>query len=1268
MRNGDGIGGAPLRGPWIWWCLAAGVALLAAAGWVRSADVPYLAAPRGATAALPSLAVAALATVLACALAARPVAHRATRAASLLLLAWCATAGIGEARLLQLETAWPVVAQSITDAGRTTMQAALAARARALDVAATAALGAPDDPAVAFARLREIAGRAGDAPGEIGLVLYHDSEPAAWAGTVRVAPPIDSAAFVVVRSAFYIALDATRRGPGGRRAVATVLLHAEPPADRLAAPLDLAVAARTGVPGFSLRDPAGVSGTPARAGDVSASGVFAPDGAALLVVEPIAPRRDWVGPRTAARWRDRAALVLAIALVAFIVAAWNPASPPAVRMAALLVPAITVAVVPLNAFSNASPAFDPTYFYSTVGGPFTSTVGALGLISALACLGALAAARAHGRIRWRPLAAIVAVGASAATPWIARGLADGITPPSSGIPLELWIVWQVTIALAAFALLVVAGIAARGVLPPGRGVPAGWPIGLAVAAALVGPLIWRPPGIWPLWYPALWSLVAVAVVFPRRPRALVLTASVIAGLGAAVLIWATSAQKRVGLAERDVAGLLEPDRNAEATLNRFGADLAASPAPRSRADLLTLYARSVLGAAGYPVSLATWWPGEAGGLTRGATLSLARFAVADSAARRAALLARGADSVVLDTAQGTPGVQLVLAVPNGAGGATSVVVAPSTRLIPDEPIAPMLGIVADTPTVPAYELSLVRMAPGSALAPHHWTRQDDQLHADWIVGGATGPERAHVEIDLRSLDALAERGVLLLLLDLLLVLALWVVAAAADGGFPRWLRARTLRWANSYRAQLTLVLFGFFLTPTVLFAAWSYRRLAADDAQSRALLVWETLRTVASESDPDDLVGAGQRLETPLLLYRDGALAATSDTLLAELAPLGRYLAPDVELGVGLAPEVTARRVERVAGAPTLVGFRAATDTSGEHVVLAAPARTNDIALDRRRGDLSILVLFAAAMGAMAALWLSGLAAREFARPIESLRRAALAAAAGEREPDLGGEPPAEFAPVFSAFRRMAADFGASQRVLAWGEMARQVAHEIKNPLTPIRLGMQHLLRARADGRSDFDRILQQTASRMLAEIDRLDSIARAFSRYGTAPEERPPGEPTDIGAVARDVVELERMGADDIAWSIEVDDGGTPPRAGPAVLLARARAEELREVLLNVLENARLARARRVAVSVARDPGHVVLTVRDDGDGIPPDVMPRIFEPRFSTRTSGSGLGLAISRRLVDGWGGSIAVSSEVGRGTVITISLVSARAAPSATAGIAG
>ena len=196
----------------------------------------------------------------------------------------------------------------------------------------------------------------------------------------------------------------------------------------------------------------------------------------------------------------------------------------------------------------------------------------------------------------------------------------------------------------------------------------------------------------------------------------------------------------------------------------------------------------------------------------------------------------------------------------------------------------------------------------------------------------------------------------------------------------------------------------------------------------------------------------------------------------------------------------------------------------------------------------------------------------------------------------------------------------------------------------------QHLRRARNDKRVDFDRVLDQNVNQILAEIDRLDEIARAFSRYGAAPEERPTAGPVDVASIVREVVSLERMGEQrDLEWN---ESGADVP------IYALARADELKEVLLNVLENARLAQARNVSGDVRRAPhdgaARVTIVVRDDGHGIAADVLPRIFEPHFSTRTSGSGLGLAISRQLVEGWGGNITVESELGKGATVSIALV--------------
>jgi two-component system nitrogen regulation sensor histidine kinase NtrY len=216
-------------------------------------------------------------------------------------------------------------------------------------------------------------------------------------------------------------------------------------------------------------------------------------------------------------------------------------------------------------------------------------------------------------------------------------------------------------------------------------------------------------------------------------------------------------------------------------------------------------------------------------------------------------------------------------------------------------------------------------------------------------------------------------------------------------------------------------------------------------------------------------------------------------------------------------------------------------------------------------------------------------------------------------------------------------DVTQAARVLAWGEMARQVAHEIKNPLTPIRLGVQHLRRVARERPAELEPVLEETVERILGEIDRLDTIARAFSRFGVPASGPAPLERVDIAQAAREVAALYRLSEEGVVVEVK----------GPERVLVPARLDEVKEVLGNLLENARNAEARTIAVELA--PG--AFSVRDDGTGIAAELLPRIFEPRFSTTTSGSGLGLPIVRRLVEGWGASVEVESREGWGTAVTV-----------------
>jgi signal transduction histidine kinase len=227
-------------------------------------------------------------------------------------------------------------------------------------------------------------------------------------------------------------------------------------------------------------------------------------------------------------------------------------------------------------------------------------------------------------------------------------------------------------------------------------------------------------------------------------------------------------------------------------------------------------------------------------------------------------------------------------------------------------------------------------------------------------------------------------------------------------------------------------------------------------------------------------------------------------------------------------------------------------------------------------------------------------------------------------------------------------DFLAAKKQALNAELARQVAHEIKNPLTPIQLSAQLVEQALRDDHPRRDAIVTDAVARILEQVTLLRSIAGEFSLLGR------PGEltcePLDLESLVRDTVAGYRTELADGGPRVDVAPGPVPPVHGHRDSLLKVLGNLMQNSLDAVGEPGDLA----VAVSWHREPETISVVWRDNGPGIPADVASRLFDPYFSTKSKGTGLGLAICRNLLEKMGGSIALTSgDDGRGAVATVTL---------------
>ena len=226
----------------------------------------------------------------------------------------------------------------------------------------------------------------------------------------------------------------------------------------------------------------------------------------------------------------------------------------------------------------------------------------------------------------------------------------------------------------------------------------------------------------------------------------------------------------------------------------------------------------------------------------------------------------------------------------------------------------------------------------------------------------------------------------------------------------------------------------------------------------------------------------------------------------------------------------------------------------------------------------------------------------------------------------------------------------AAQRSAAWGEVAQRLAHEIKNPLTPIQLSAERLQLKLADQLTGASRdLLDRATQTIVNQVEAMKNMVNDFRDYARTP--LPQLAAVDLTALLGEVLGLY----EDSAAAITVAPAATLEPLPPVL----ADANQLRQVLHNVLTNAQDAlsdaAAARITVTTVREAARVRLTVSDNGPGFPPQILSRAFEPYVTTKSRGTGLGLAIVKKIVDDHGGEIRLANHPGGEVSIWLPLAS-------------
>ena len=480
-------------------------------------------------------------------------------------------------------------------------------------------------------------------------------------------------------------------------------------------------------------------------------------------------------------------------------------------------------------------------------------------------------------------------------------------------------------------------------------------------------------------------------------------------------------------------------------------------------------------------------------------------------------------------------------------------------------------------------------------------------------------------------------------------------------GFLAIIFAQQLYKAKNIKYSFRLQLLGAFLfislVPLLLLAY--YNRNLSDEKNNEATL--NNLKEKASNierfleenyQDPEIkklksvFNKASEELNINYSLFTDRKISYSSNLEFYETGLLSRYLNPLVYTkfnSLGFKEELADENIEKF----NYYSYYRKIRLNNLNYVLEVNDLFNKVSLPITGEEYDVFLFGSYSVVIILVVLFSTFLANRISSPIRKLTKATVSIAEGDLSLEVDSTRKGEVGALVNGFNLMIqrlkenqSELAEMERENAWKEMARQVAHEIKNPLTPMKLAVQQLIIAYKDKSNKFDAIFDKVSKTIIGQIDTLSNIASEFSSFARMPKLKL--EKFNVLQTIDEAVNLFLEERIDIR--INRSDTDFP---------VNADKDQLKRTVINLIRNSIQAEANKVEIELSKNENDILIKIKDNGKGIPSEIMHRVFEPNFTTKDRGMGLGLKLAKKFIETINGKISIVDSGQRGTSILIQI---------------